>query len=158
MFVSPAWFNFYRLSRVVTVVGTVGRRLAQSLPPHCKTRQPLWLTSTQGPSFFSSLLVVTLVVCKSWKVRMDLSQDPREGSLSFFGVDCYQGCWLCRYALLRYPFLTSPCQHVCVCCWLGNKLFSSFSIIDLCRPFAGALLYSPLKKDFSWGCATFFYM
>ena len=28
---------------------------------------------------------------------MDLGRDPREGFHSFFGVDCYQGCWLCAY-------------------------------------------------------------
>ena len=41
------------------------------------------------------MYVATLVVRKSWKARMALGRDPREGIISLFGVDCYQGCWLC---------------------------------------------------------------
>ena len=43
-----------------------------------------------------SLLVVMLVVHKSWKARMDLGWDPREGLISFFGVSVIKvvGCVL----------------------------------------------------------------
>ena len=40
----------------------VARTLVQSLVPHCKMVQPLWLTATQGPSLLHSILVTTLVV------------------------------------------------------------------------------------------------
>ena len=53
-----------------------------------KTWQPLWTTSTQGPSLLGSLLVATLVVCESWKARMDLGRDLREGWSSMVHV-CY---------------------------------------------------------------------
>ena len=41
------------------------------------------------------LPVVTLVKCKSWKVRMNLGQDPRQGLILSFKVNCYHNCWLC---------------------------------------------------------------
>ena len=42
------------------------------------------------PSFLGSVLVVTLVAHKSWKVRIDPGSNPREAISISFGVDCYQ--------------------------------------------------------------------
>ena len=40
------------------------------------------------------------------KVMMDLGRDPRKGLISFFRVDCYQGCWLRLHILLNYIYLS----------------------------------------------------
>ena len=53
-----------------------------------KTYKPLWLTLTQGPSHLGSLPSGDTSKRKSWKARMDLGRDPREG-ISFYRVDCH---------------------------------------------------------------------
>ena len=44
---------------------------------------------------------------------MDLGWDPGEGLISFFGVDCYQGCWL--YAYIHHVCVYQVCMHVDLC-------------------------------------------
>ena len=127
------------LSAPWSIKHTVGKQLARSLLLHCKTCKPLWLTSTRAPSLLGRLLVTTLVVHKSWKARMDLGRDPREGTISLFGIDCYQGCWLCVYKRFYYiSFAASKGAGVIRSCFL--PLVTSISHSP--RSFMDLTLYS----------------